>query len=374
MNIIKIIIKEVKQVFRDKITLSLIVMLPIVLIFILGMALSKTFTSDEKITKVEAIYINEDTGELGKSFDNFIKNMESINVSFKKVEDVNEGKKSIKNNKYDCLIEINKGYKEIKIYKNSEINFKGDLVESVLRSYVNRYNVVNEVAKINPVYVKKILSQGNNQNYVNIQSLNKKKTPTSVGYYAVTMLTLAIMYASLSASNSITLEKVRKTWNRVIASPIKKYQLFVGKTLGQFLSIVIQMTVIIVASKLLLNAYWGEDIFSVYLIILSEAFFTISLGIGIGFITKSPEIAPGILSAIIPFMIFMGGGYFPINTIDNNILQGIANVSPIKWVNDALFKIIYANDYSYMGIAIAINMVAGLIFLMISVNAMRKES
>jgi ABC-2 type transport system permease protein len=177
----------------------------------------------------------------------------------------------------------------------------------------------------------------------------------------------------MTASYGITKERVRKTYNRVLISPIKRYEFFIGKLFGSIILTIIQMIVVILFSKYVLNAYLGENMLIFGLIILAEIIMAVSLGQGIAFLVKNETAVSGLLNAIIPIMVLLGGGYFPLEQFGSNILTTVAKISPLKWINDALFKVIYANDYSRVLQAIFINLIVAVAFLMAASIKYREE-
>ena len=55
------------------------------------------------------------------------------------------------------------------------------------------------------------------------------------------------------------------------------------------------------------------------------------------------------------------------------MLNSVSNISPLKWSNDAIFKIIFGNNLSIFGITMLINIGAGVLFLLIAILFPRKD-
>jgi len=378
MIILNLIFKEIKQSLRDKKAMSMMVLFPIVLIVILGTAFSKTFGGDVNIEiKAEVAYTNYSKVELTKAFDSFKDDLtKELKVTFKELpgtsnkEDTQEGIEAIKNGKYSCYIVLSDN--EFKIYKNERFNFEGNLLESVFNTFVQRYNLVMQVAKVNPAAIEGILSDSNT-NYTSMVSLEKKKQPRAMDYYAVTMITLIIMYATMTGSYSITGERTTKTESRMVITPVTKYQIFIGKAIGCVLVTVLQILIVFLFSKYVLKINWGDNILVVLLILFSEIVMAISLGTGMALITKNESASNGILNALVPIMIFLGGGYVPLDQFQSKALNLITQVSPIKWTNEAILKVIYSNDMSTVAQTLIINFSVILVFMFISIFLFRRE-
>jgi ABC-2 type transport system permease protein len=99
----------------------------------------------------------------------------------------------------------------------------------------------------------------------------------------------------------------------------------------------------------------------------------ISLGVVCAFLIKNDGAASGILNMLIPTVVFLGGGYVPLSTMGEGVSR-LSVISPVKWTNEALFKIIYNNDYSAVLPAIMICLGVAALFIMISAYFSSKEA
>lgn len=375
MNIFKIIFKEIKQDLRNKKGMVLMILFPMVLILILGAAFSNVFSTDKKTGTINILYAIEGKDQTRDSFNEFMKSVsKDMDITFKKQDNIEKGKQSIVSNKmYDCFVVINKE-NNVEVYKNDTYNnVSANVFVAALQQYVQTCNTVTQINKVNPAAVNQAISKKSSDN-VKIQSLEEARKPNALDYYSITMLTLIIMYASNTGLYSIISENEGKTKNRLLSAPLNKYQLLVGKTLGVTIVTILQVLIVIVFSKYLLKAYWGENILIVFAIILSQIIMTVSLGVGLAFITKKSSVASGLLGVLIPIFVFLGGGYFPLDFIDNKIFKLICNLSPLKWTNDAIFKIIYSKNFSLVPSAIMINLIIAIVFLGISTLVVKLEA
>ena len=100
----------------------------------------------------------------------------------------------------------------------------------MLTTFVDKYNVAVEVAKVDPTKVSTVISNGNHNDYIK-KHLYKLRKPCSMDYYAVVMTTMIALYAAMGASSLIRGERIRKTGDRLIAAPISKAEIFIEKYL-----------------------------------------------------------------------------------------------------------------------------------------------
>lgn len=373
MNIIIILIKEFRQNIRNWKANAMMVLFPIILIALLGAAFVNVFNHSIDLAGVKVLYTVQCTKELADGFKSFTGSLnKELGIVFEETGDTEKGIKSAKDTEYSCYIILTDNPAEIKIYKNTRYNTGANMVESLLNTFSERYGAIAEIAKTNPSVLNKVISEAS-ADFVKTETINKKRQPGSLDYYAVTMLTLIIMYASLTGFWAVKTEQNLKTGNRLLCAPVRKYEMLVGKVLGGIIVTIVQVLVVLLFSWLILKADWGSDIFTVLLVVISESVMAISLGVGCAFLIRNENTATGILNTMIPVFVFLGGGYVPLSVAGEGVAR-LSVISPVKWTNDALFRVIYNNDYSYVWPAILISLGVAAIFIIISAYFSNREA
>lgn len=370
-TILNLLRKEFTVGIRDKKANIMMVLFPIVLMVILGSALSGIFNGDVDLDEMKVIYTINGTGNLKEAFEGFIEHGEEMRILFTETTDVEEGKKSIKDIEYSAYVLVDESNNAIRLYKNERFNLEANLVEAVLNTFIQKYNVIFAIVEENPQLIPQ--SGESITSNVNVNSIDEESKPSSMDYYAVTMLTLILMYASLTGHWSIKTERQLKTGSRVLVAPVKKYQILIGKLGGSILITILQMLVVIIVSKYILKANWGEDIITIIAVLLSQVVMAVSLGTGIAFVIKSESASMGLLNIIIPLFVFLGGGYMPLDVMGGTLVK-LSNLSPVKWMNQAIFRIIYNNDYSLVLTAVIINLAFAALFITASSVLYKKEA
>ncbi len=367
MRILRVILKEFKQNMRDYKSNALMVLFPIVLITILGAAFSGLFSSSAALEDEKVLYkvdVTENV-QFAAAFENFCELLsDETGIVFEKTEDVEAAKADTENHSYSALVHITENPLQINFYKNERAGFSTTLMENSLNSFIKTYDAMTAIAVNNPTAFDKMQVKVNKE-YVRIRSLDPKRNPGSTDYYAITMLTLIMLYSSLTGFWGIRSEIDQKTAPRILCSPVRSFELLTGKVIGSFFVTIVQGVIVILFSKWVLNAYWGENILPVAILILTYALMTVSIGVALAFLIRSSDVASGILNTVIPVLVFLGGGYMPLSIMNGFILK-IAQVSPVYWINTALFKIINERDYSGMPSSIAINLGIAMLSIIIS--------
>lgn len=373
MNMIHILIKEFKQNIRNWKANSMMVLFPIILIVILGAAFTNVFNRTLDLENVKVLYTIQESSQIAGGFESYTRELnKQLGIVFDETSDTNKGIKSARDTEYACYIVISDEPLKITIYKNARYNTSANMVESTLKPFAERYSAIMVINKANPAIAHKIMADTIGD-YVSTEPINDKKKPGSLDYYAVTMLTLILMYASLTGFWSVKSEYNLKTGNRMLCAPVRKYQVLIGKVLGAILVTIVQALAVLLFSKLIIKADWGSDIFTVLIVVTAESIMAISLGAACGFLIKNEGAATAILNTLIPVFVFLGGGYVPLSEMGAGVTR-LSVISPVKWTNDALFRIIYNNDYSIVPASILVSLGAAAVFIAMSAYFSSKEA
>lgn len=367
MNIFNIAWKGIKTDFRDTRTLFFMLAFPIVLMLVLGTALSNTFTTSLPVDEIDVLY-KDATG--GESFPHFIDAAEKSGIHFKKVSGKMDGEKEVKDGNYDGYVEITADGAQL--YLNNGNSIAGNILQGMLSSYVDRYNIASEIVKVAPEKLESAFTREKQDDFIKETSLNPNKQPGSMDYYAIVITTMIVLYGAMSASSLIVGERVRKTADRLIASPVSKSEIFIGKVLGSLVSNGLCILLVILFSKLFFKANWGDQLGLVFLVLLTEVIFAVSMGIGVSFLSKTSAGPKVFIMLFVQLSSFFGGAYFKIENPEG-IFKFITDLSPLTWMNTAMTKIIYANDFSAAIPALTINIAGSLVFLLVAIISLQRR-
>ncbi|ENJ9655451.1 ABC transporter permease [Clostridium botulinum] len=372
MKILNILKKEILENLRDKKSMLLMTLFPMLLITILGTVFSGNFASTINIPEINVMYsINKDV-KIDKNFRDFTKEIEkTMKVNFKETKDEKNALEKISNGKTDVYIKIPND-KKIYIYENNLRAFNSQLVSTLLDAFVDKVNMTKEVASKNPMALSKI-KVNTSPNFINTKTIDGKDCPRGIDYYAVTMLTMTILYGTAVGAMSIASEIKRRTYRRLICSNTSPLKILFSKILASFLVIAFQSFLIYLFSKYILGTNWGNNKLALISVIASLIFMAVSAGVCIANTVKNEGVMSIIIYMFVPVLTFLGGGYVPLEPIGSKMLNSISNISPLKWSNDAIFKIIFGNNLSIFGTTILINIGAGVLFLLIAMLFPRKD-
>jgi ABC-2 type transport system permease protein len=339
---------------------------PIVLMLILGSALSNAFDSNISVGKIHVLYKDHSNENISQAFQAFKAQVVKSDIYFKKANENTDGKKEVKDGNYDAFIELNNN--GIQLYQSGQKSIEASIVQGMLTAFTDKYNLAVEVAKVAPEQVTSALSSGSHKDYIKETSIHSAKQPGAMDYYAIAMTTMIALYAAMGASYLMRGERVLKTADRLLASPVTRGEILVGKILGSLVLNSLCVLIVVVFSKFVFKANWGEHLGIVLLILLSEVILAVSFGLGISYITKTGAAAKMIIMIVVQLASMIGGAYYKLSDT-----SGISSLSPLTWANTAITKIIYGNDLAAAIPALSLNIGISAVFLAIAIVSLQRR-
>lgn len=360
---LNILLKEFKHTIRNVKSLLLRILFPLVLMLILGTVFGSSFGSNEASFDEDVVigFTYDKETPLYNGFNSFLNDLKEYRITAVESSGVQSGIESVKNGEYPCYINISNQTMDIYMEKTS--SFEVQYLDCVLNGFRQNYNLVSAL-RVHKLETGVDFTK--NKNWVKITTIKSTSSIRAIDYFGITMLTLIIMYSISSVIYSITMEYIDGTLNRIRQMPVNIYRFFIGKLIGNISITILQASLIILISKTFMGVSYGKNFGYVVLILLSQIIMCSSLGIAIGVLSKKHHIAQSIFSVLIPVIVFLGGGYFPLERIGSKFLIDISIISPIKWINDAIFGVVYLDNLDTLPIAITINLWVAVFVLIAS--------
>ncbi|MEL9940663.1 MAG: ABC transporter permease [Ignisphaera sp.] len=225
-------------------------------------------------------------------------------------------------------------------------------VETAL-GYIGQYSFANAYTPINinfTDYVKSFmygLAVPINVSYENVKPEALATRPNTLGWYTIGAVGMMFLYSGFSYGASALLsEKERGTLRRLRASPIKESELVLAIILSGIAPLVISAVIVIVVgvltgANIVFNP--GNPLhWLVPLLILDGAFLSIGLGILLSLLAKTSQGASALGTALGLMFSFTAGIWFPASMMPS-WLQILSKVFSPTWIFDAMRAIMVFN-------------------------------
>ncbi len=342
MKILTIVKYRLIQSVRDIQSLISMILIPIFLILFLILILGNALKNNDDFTartidKVNLLYINEDSTDGAKAFENFI-NLDELGdiIQTEKINDIEEGKKLIESRKYDALVVYDENSTGKLQLIGSEYNQLGvSIVKGIIETYSSSANAMEALAKIQARHFN--IEENNNFQDEAISVSGKK--PSAIDYYAITMLVMIIMYGSIYANFAIDKSYYGSVGYRFRSTPLNLGEIFIGEAIGVIITIMIQVLILLLISYLAFGVNFGTSLPIILLSAFSLSVLSTMLGIFAIMITKKGLIGLALLNVIVPIFTFLSGGFVKVNF--SGIIGTISKLTPNYLASNAMFKSIY---------------------------------
>lgn len=148
-------------------------------------------------------------------------------------------------------------------------------------------------------------------------------------FFAASMSVFFLFFTVSFGVNSLIEETQLGTIDRLLAAPIRTASIVTGKAIVSFVLGIVSMTLLIVASSLLMGARWGNPLGVAILVVMGVVAAT-GLMMVVAAFAKTPEQA-GNLQAILAVGLGMIGGIFFPTGLGTGVLSYLAYISPHRW-------------------------------------------
>lgn len=374
MNVLRIALKEIKQDFRDYWTLMFMLAFPLILMLILGFSLTNAFGDIARVSEIRVLV--KDSGEnraLSDSFAAFSAEVKKSGIGFTEWQEGTDGRLEVARNHYDSYVELKAG--EIYVYSSNRNKIKSDIFQGMVMYFGDQYKTIHAIAAgSGPEVASRILSASKgNSDHIKEISMDAERQPGALDYYAVAMSSMVALWGAYSASNMISFERRGGTAMRLVAAPITKVDIFTGKVLGSLLTNCLCVSIVVFVSKYFFNANWGDHMSAALCVLFSEVVLAVSLGLAVSYLVKEGS-SRSVIMIITQLAAFFGGSYIPLGVDeDMGVFHWLTDLSPIRWTNVALTKIIYADEISAVWPVLFLNLSLAILMLGASASIMRRK-
>ena len=343
--------QTILQNLRDTaVTLGQMIIFPIVLIFILGMALKSVYGVNY-IEPTWVGYLNEDSGVLASQVDEFMSRPEIGDyLEVRELSSLAEGEEALRERQITVLIHVPRGYSarglagdkaEISILGRPDGKFGLTLVETVMESFTYGGNAIQALASL-----------GNHQAQFQpaVDSIEDNPLsadalrPNAMAYYAVTMLVMISMYGTLYGAFGMSENTQQPVGLRVRAAPIRAWELYGGVVLGNVATIFTGSLIIMAFTRFVYGVGWGNNLSLVLLITFLNSVLTVGLGVMAMMLIRDVNRASATLNILVVASTFLAGGYYKLSL--PRALAWIQYFSPNYLTQIALFNTIYQGSQS----------------------------
>ncbi|WP_394174717.1 ABC transporter permease [Guptibacillus hwajinpoensis] len=336
MRILALVIRILRQFIHDKRTMALMIIAPILVLTMLSLV----FNGEELKLKIGAVNVPNA----------MIERIEGNNVTVTKLEATEDVKREIKENDYDAILNFGRSENEIHL-EGSDPTINKAIVERIRSSMGSEQTEANMA--IQYVYGSSEMTTFDHFG------------PVLVGFFI-------FFFVFLIAGVSFLRERTQGTLLRLLASPIKRWELVLGYVIGFGLFTMIQSAVIALYSIYVIDLKMEGSFFYVLIITLMLALSALTLGILLSSFAKNElQMIQFIPLVVVPQLFF--SGLFNLDTI-SDYLSWIGPLTPLYYGAEALRDVmIKGQGISDIWVDVVVLIGFSLLFIILNVIALKKH-
>ena len=180
------------------------------------------------------------------------------------------------------------------------------------------------------------------------RSLTENREATSFGEVQLGVPGITVLFVFLTAAataRSIYDEKRTGSFRRLLAAPMSKATLLLGKMLPTLLISILQIAVIFAAGVFLFpllgldRLQLGQSPLALALLVFLVALCSTGLGVLIAALARTETQIGGVSATILWAMAFIGGSIIPL-FLFNEFLAGVGRLTPHGWANAAFYDLL----------------------------------
>jgi ABC-2 type transport system permease protein len=197
--------------------------------------------------------------------------------------------------------------------------------------------------------------------------------PNYFQFVAPGIIAMVVMMALMTGlPHAISYEKDIGTLDGMLAAPINRLSIILGKVMAQTVRGMIQGFIILILAVVLFGVVIEGNILLVIFLILLTVFSFVGLGILITSFTENEETATMVMMTLMFPMMFLSGVFFPLQQMPW-YMQGLAKFLPLTYATTALRKVmVLGADIPAVSTEVLILFAFGIVLLAIAVPMFRK--
>lgn len=330
-----------KSIIREaRVMVFMFIVFPVACSFLYGYFQKEMFKPENMMSKFYINIKDEDNSPTTKAFKELLRG-----EGLKDFIEITEDKELLQ-----VEVEFSKGYEEkLLALKEGEITLnqltpKGEFVATTLTSIIDKYNkaiqeglIIEKKIGESSLSEEEKLSLENEikSKFIEYYSAKSIKTEiytkgnnlTSFQYYSISIFSFTVLMLVQSLTSSYYVEKENGVLKRCLAAPMSKTQYFNYTLVSNIIFAFIINIVYTMIFRIGGISYGGS--FGLLVLIV----FTISIlqGVFAGFLTtffKDKRVGGLVVSAMIILSAAVGGSFFPVDKVGNDIVKFIGSIAP----------------------------------------------
>jgi ABC-2 type transport system permease protein len=347
-------LKDIQLFFKDRPAMMIYLGAPLVMTVVIATAFGNINTGDSPITHIPVIVVNQDQGTgqaSGKSVADFLVNppVEQLKtlIAAREMTDADAARAEVRQGKAAAAVIIPADFSaatnpmnpdfgnskiRLEVYRDAGQVTAAEIVTSIVRQYLNGIASA-DIAAVAAVRTSPLLALKAADIASTVAQKSFSDAPIRVttaegsrasqgsgidllGFFAPSMAVFFLNFAMAFGAVSVIEEQENGTLQRMLSSPTSRLTILAGKLGGTFMTGILQLAILIVATSLFgplmgrTKPVWGDNIPALIVMVLVAVAGALGVGTIIAALSKDRQQASVIGTAILMLMGIAGGSFF----------------------------------------------------------------
>ena len=373
--------KDLLEFSRSKLRLVMLILMPLFMMVVVGFI----FPSGSSISDTPIALANMDNGSMGTSF---ITQLNAMNnktgmMELSTAKDYDDIKNMLQNNEINGGIIISENFSSNLLagkqgYITVVIDQSNPQMSLTIQGVLSKtIESMGEQMAIHQLNIKYNVSTTQATSMVKPYTVQSQGIvagePNYFQFVAPGIIAMVVMMALMTGlPHAISYEKDIGTLDGMLAAPINRLSIILGKVMAQTIRGMIQGFIILILAVVLFGVVIEGNILLVIFLIILTVFSFVGLGILITSFTENEETATMVMMTLMFPMMFLSGVFFPLQQMPW-YMQGIAHFLPLTYATTALRKVmVLGADIPAVGTEILILVGFGIVLLLIAVPMFKR--
>lgn len=351
----------VKRIFRSKVQLIFILLLPLAFMCI-------SFISSEFKTKVSII--DYDQTQFTADF------RENLATKALIIDPIEEDmiEDELLGLKVDYVIVIDKGFTnklisgedaKVQSYSVQESNVSLP-IHSYIDQWLNDARIITNAVNHDADVFYSEFTRYNESGALKLEKMRLADEGRGMPRTAIGYMVMAMLYSSMVTGMIILMNKNNHSLYRTLTAPVRMSSYMLQIILSFLFISLVQIVFVLLVVQLGFHLYAGTTIVAIFVLLLVFALVSVSLGVLISSLAKNIIQAVFIGITVIPPLAMLGGGYFPLDFASDTV-KTLSKFSPVSWVLAGVEKILRGQDFTTVGGEILMMLLFATIFFLLGI-------
>ncbi|MEH7382029.1 ABC transporter permease [Bacillus sp. JJ1533] len=184
-----------------------------------------------------------------------------------------------------------------------------------------------------------------------------------------------VIYTISYNVHNILQEKTWGVWDRMILSPLKKWEMYAGNLVYSFLMGYAQVALIFLVFRYAVGVDFYGGFGKTLIVLIPYVFSIVALALFLVSVVKSTQQFNAIISLVSVSLSMLGGAYWPLEIVSSEFLLMVSDIVPIKHGMEGLkAATIYGAPMSELFYPMSILTLMGVVLIGIGINVMERKN